>query len=126
MNRRIMLGAALLTAAAGGTALASPVPVHPDAALIALCQAHPALVDALNSDDRDCDDSNPHWVAYEASGKAISAARPQTLAGMRAKALAAKAEALMPDGSESYDGTTAGVWASDLLHDVLRLTGGAA
>jgi hypothetical protein len=122
MNRRLMLGAALLTGAAGGAALTAPVSLHPDAALIALGQADPGLVDALNSDDRDCDASNPRWVAYEASRNAISTARPQTLAGMRAKALAAKAEALMPDGSESCDGTTAGVWASDLL----RLTGGAA
>ena len=98
----------------------------PDAVLIDLCEAHPALIEALNSDDRDCDDSNPHWLAYEASRDAIGEAKPQTLAGLRAKALVAKLEARNPDGSETPESTMGGTWAWDLLHDILRLTGGAA
>lgn len=45
---------------------------------------------------------------------------------MRAKALVAKLEAAMPDGSEMPNGTVGGDWAWDLLHDILHLTGGEA
>ena len=137
MNRRAMLANAILPAATavpftlvavdplGRRGHGRPGP-SPDADLIALCERHLALIEALHSDDRDCDDSYPHWLAYEASRDAIGEAEPQTLAGMRAKALVAKLEATMPDGSEMPNGTVGGDWAWDLLHDILRLSGGEA
>lgn len=60
------------------------------------------------------------------SRDAIHAAQPVTMAGMRAKALVAKAEARKPDGSEDPCSTPAEHWAWDLVNDLLRLTGGAA
>ena len=97
----------------------------PDADLIALCEAYPACLATFLADDRDPDD-NPFYAAYQASQDAIGEAEPQTLEGMRAKALVAKLEAAMPDGSEMHNGTFGGDWAWDLLHDILRLTGGEA
>ena len=45
---------------------------------------------------------------------------------MRAKALAAKAEARNPNGPEDFECTAAAHMAWELVHDLLRLTGGAA
>ena len=109
----------------GGRDWTRPGP-SPDADLIALCEAHPALIGATNEDDGDLDDSNPVWAAYYASRDAISAAKPQTLDGMRAKALVAKLEARAPDGSDMHEGTAAGILAWELLNDLLLLTGGEA
>jgi hypothetical protein len=103
-------------------ALAAPLP-HPDAELIATCERHSALTDAANAEEIE---DGPAWLAYSASRDAISEAQPQTLAGMRAKALAAKSDARTPDGSENPDGTMAETWAWDLVNDLLRLTGGPA
>jgi hypothetical protein len=96
---------------------------NPDAELIAMCERHPALIDAANAETID---DGPAWQAYAASRDAISEAQPRALAGMRAKALAAKAEARMPDGSEHPAGSLAENWSWDLVNDLLRLTGGAA
>jgi hypothetical protein len=117
-----LLGAVLLPASA---ALAAPVVANPDAELIALCARHQALIDAVNASPDDCD-TCPAWQAYEVSRDTIGDAKPQTLAGMRAKALVAKAEALTPDGSEQPSGSMAEAWSWDLVNDLLRLTGGAA
>jgi hypothetical protein len=128
-RRVLFLGAAVLPAAAlaakAGAAAMLP-PVHPEAELIDLCNRHPALLAAFNACEADSGPNNPAWVAYEASMNAVSDARPQTLEGMQAKARAAKAEALLPDGSESSDGSIAAPWAWDIVNDMLRLTGGAA
>jgi hypothetical protein len=110
---------------ASAASLAPPLPPGPDADLIALCAAHPALIDAVNASLIDLD-TCPAWHAYEVSRDAIHAARPVTLEGMRAKALAAKAEARDPDGSEEPDSCPAETWAWDLVNDLLRLTGGVA
>jgi hypothetical protein len=82
-------------------ASAAPAAVgpSPDTELIALCAAHPALIAAFNEFGSG-GENDPLWCAYAVSRDAIDAAKPQTLAGMRAKALAAKAEARSPDGSE--------------------------
>ena len=128
-RRAMMFGATLLPAVAITTeagAAASMAPVHPEAELIALCNRHPALIAAFNACDQDSGPDNPDWVAYEASMDAISEARPQTLAGLQAKALAAKAEALNPDGTEQPSNTIAAHWGWDIVNDMLRLTGGAA
>lgn len=103
----------------------APAP-HPDADLIALCRQHVDNLDAVNADLGDLDDRNPIWRAYTATLDALGNAEPQTLAGMRAKALAAKAEALNTDGTETPDFCPASGFAWDLLNDLLRLTGGAA
>ena len=118
-------GAAVLPGAAIAAPLASPLPPGPDAELIALCVRHPALIAAVNASPLDFD-ACPAWQAYEVSRDAIHDAQPQTLAGMRAKALAAKAEARRPDRTEDPDGTAAAFWSWDLVNDLLRLTGGAA
>lgn len=134
MNRRALLANAILPAVtAVPFTLVAVDPIgkrdpgrprpSPDAGLIALCEAYPARLAAFLADDRDPDD-NPFYAAYEAAQDAIGAAEPQTLEGMRAKALVAKLEAAMPDGSEMPNGTVGGDWAWDLLHDVLRLSGG--
>jgi hypothetical protein len=121
--RRGLLGAAAVVAAGvAGRAIAAPLP-HPDAELIATCERHPALLDAVNAETID---DGPACVPYDASLAAISAARPQTLAGIRAKAMAAKAEARWPDGSENPESSVAAHWSWDLMNDFLGLTGGAA
>ena len=125
-RRAMLLGAAVLPGTAAAAPPASPLPPGPDAALIALCNRHPALIAAFNTGDGDGSDSDPLWIAYATSRDAIHDAQPQTLAGMRAKALAAKAEARSPDGSEEYRSSPAGSWSWDLVNDLLRLTGGAA
>ena len=125
-RRAMLLGAAVLPGVAIAAPLAPPQPPSPDAELIALCAQHPALIAAFNTSDGDGSDSDPTWAAYAASRDAISDAVPQTFAGMRAKALVAKAEALSPDGTEHPSSTMAQPWSWDLVNDLLRLTGGAA
>lgn len=128
-TRRVMLlGAAVLPGAAIAAPLASFLPpgAGPDTELIAICNRHPAVIAAFNACEQDSGPDNPEWVAYKASMDAISDAQPQTLAGLQAKALAAKAEAMNPDGSEHPDGSIAAHWAWDIANDMLRLTCGAA
>ncbi|MFC0389491.1 hypothetical protein [Muricoccus vinaceus] len=95
----------------------------PDAELIRICEAHPSIIAAVNdygSGEDDC----PLWQAYERSRDAIHAAVPVTLAGMVAKARAARAEALNPkNGTVSPSGTPAEIWAWDLVQHLLRLEG---
>jgi hypothetical protein len=96
---------ALFTSAAVGGALALPVTaltgLHPDAELLLACQQHSGNADAFNADDADGDDDNPLWVEYERTRDIIWDAKPVTLAGLAAKAKAAKKEAERPDGEES-------------------------
>ena len=122
-RRAILLGAAVLPGAAAAPLASTP---SPDAELIALCARHPALIAAFNTGNSDGSDNDPLWIAYAASRDAISDAQPQTLAGMRAKALVAKVEARNPDGAEEPSSTPAEHWSWDLVNDLLRLTGGAA
>lgn len=122
-RRTILLSAAVLPGVTA--AVASVQPSDRDAALITLCARHPALIAAVNASPIDFDVC-PAWQAYEVSRDAIHDARPVTLAGMRAKALAAKAEALSPDGTENPGNCPAETWSWDLVNDLLRLTGGAA
>ena len=95
----------------------------PDEALIVACAQHPAIVAAYNAAEGDDD---LLWDAYEVNRDAIGAAEPQTMAGMLAKARAAKVEALAPDGTERPQNCPAEAWAWDLANDMLRLYGGAA
>jgi hypothetical protein len=98
---------------------------NPDAQLIALCERHLANMAALDANPSDWEESNPALTAYDSTRDAITSARAQTLAGMVAIAGAAKAEAAMPDGAEMFDCTMGGVWAWNIMNDLLRLHGGA-
>lgn len=96
-----------------------------DAELVRLCAEHPARIAAVNAGPDENEDG-PSWAAYEASRSAIAMARPATLAGLLAKARAAKAEAASPDGIDRPDHCPAGSFAWDLVNDLLRLGEGAA
>jgi hypothetical protein len=103
-----------------------PLPARrpsPDADLIRICEGHAAVLEALQSCN--CLEDCPYWLAYERSRDAIHAAVPMTLAGMVAKARAAKLEARNLDGTENPDGCPAENWAWDLVNDLVRLAGEA-
>lgn len=96
-----------------------------DAELIAACTKHIANADAYNaSDEPDFDDRpKPLLAAYRATGQAISHAKPVTLAGIVAKARAAKHDAGgAPSGREVWDDR----WTASIVDDLLRVCGGAA
>jgi len=137
MSRRNLPGGlAVLATAPAAVAMAAPSTrrastprnrrsgPNPDAELIRVCEAHPAILAALDEHGSGADDC-PLWLAYERSRDAIHAAVPLTLAGMVAKARAAKAEVRNPDGPEDPAGTPGATWSWDLLNDLLRLEGGA-
>ena len=137
MNRRRgFLAAAAGAAAVGGAAgteRAQSAPTHPDAELIVACKRHPALLAAWSRELASTNDEaiwrgeGPAGVAYDANRDLIAAARPQTMAGVLAKARAARAEGTMQDGSEEEQSFTsdASAWAWDVVGDVLRLAGEA-
>jgi hypothetical protein len=118
-SRRTLLASLPVAAAAISAASSS------DARLLALCQHHVVNKRAFNECPLDADES-PFWPPYEASSEAISKARPMTLAGLAAKARAAKAEASRLDGRESPPDGHALEWAWDLVNDLVRLDGGMA
>lgn len=101
----------------------------PDGELIALCQRHAALFEAVNSgqatpgSDGDC----PVWAAYFAACDAIGDAVPVTMAGVLAKARAVIREETLVNGETDPHGNgPAEAWASDIVRDLVRLSGGAA
>ncbi|WBV44025.1 hypothetical protein [Pseudoroseomonas cervicalis] len=99
---------------------------HPDADLIAACAEHIENIKALNEDESDFGgDDSPLWLACTRTHDAVAAARPQTLAGLVAKAGAAKAVARQPNGDEAPENCSAAVWAWHLVNDLLRLGGRA-
>lgn len=116
---------ALLSGAAVGSALSLPVAAFaaasPDDELILDCQKHARNKDAFNADAEDSGPNNPLWVEYERTENAISNAKPMTMAGLVAKAQAAKAEAMEVDGEENPEGTVGAIWAWDLVNDLVRL-----
>jgi hypothetical protein len=99
---------------------------HPDAELIAWCDAFPAARDRCNAHKGDLEDGVPVWDEYSELCRKIGETNAMTLEGWWAKALAAKAEATMPSGAELPECTSASVWAWDLLNDMLRLRAGDA
>ncbi|WP_043839332.1 hypothetical protein [Muricoccus aerilatus] len=102
-------------------ALAARATAHnPDAELIRLCDAHPTLLAELKTEGAGHGYCR-RWQAYERNRDAISAAVPMTMAGIVAKALAARAEARGSD--ETVHGTVAELWAWDLVKDLVRLEG---
>ena len=94
----------------------------PDTDLIRLCAEHPKHMAAVK-DAPDEEEDGPAWRAYEENRDAISAITPQTLAGMIAKARAAKLEAGFWDRYENIHGTMAEPWAWDLVNSLLQLAG---
>ena len=119
-RRRGFLG--ILAAVAVTPAAAATTP-SADAELIQICEAHPAVLKALDEHGSGEDDC-PFWLAYVRSRDAIHTAVPVTLAGIIAKARAAKAEAVNPEtGTEIPHGTPGETWAWDLVQDLLRLQG---
>jgi hypothetical protein len=93
-----------------------------DADLIRICAEHAGHIAAVNEHGSGEDDC-PLWLAYARSRDAIRAAVPMTVAGMVAKARAAKAEAACKDGTERYENCPAADMAWDLVNDLLRLSG---
>jgi hypothetical protein len=128
-SRRAMLtGSGALLAGVTGFLAATAIPSaaaasSPDAELIRICAEHIENMNAYNNDLSDTEsDENPLWDAYERTRDAIDDAQPKTIAGMLAKARAAKAEALDPDGEERADGRAA-AWSWDIVNDLIRLNG---
>jgi hypothetical protein len=105
-----------------GRASPAPVSTTADADLIRICAEHAGHIAAVNEHGSGEDDC-PLWLAYARSRDAIRAAVPLTVAGMVAKASAAKAEAACQDGIERYENCPAGDMAWDLVNDLLRLSG---
>lgn len=111
--------AALPVAGAGLSAATSP---KADAELIRLCAEHIANRDAYNRSTVDLEpEDDSLWHAYERTHNAINTTPAHTLAGMVAKARAAKAEALTPDGSEKPENCAAADFAWGLVNDLLRM-----
>ena len=129
MNRRTLLtgvaGAAALPLAGVTAQAASGV----DADLTRVCAEHVVNINAHNRDGGllPMDEPDPLWTAYARTRDAISAAKPQTLAGMVAKARAAKAEAapLQAGDEENPEGTPAEQWVWQLVNDLLAGRAGA-
>ena len=112
---------ALTSAALLSSTSISPAPLS-EAELIRLCNAHASLIDAYNGSDPMVEmDDSPTWAAYVHSRDAIGSAQPQTMAGVLAKARAAKAEARTPDGQEDAAGSPAEHWLLQIATDLLRL-----
>src|SRR3712207_3460751 len=103
-TRRFVLGGLAAVSAPLASVAGSPAAASPDAEMIRLCEAHPAVLVVL-ADYGSGQDDCPIWQAYVCSRDAIHAAKPVTLAGIVAKARAAKAEAFNPEtGTENPNG----------------------
>ena len=102
----------------------------PDADLIRICAEHIVNWDAYNRYGGHLEPAvDPLWLAYERTLDFISEARPETLAGLAAKARAAKIEALIDERGTKEDLEFTGMhgqWAWDLVNDLVRLQGGRA
>ena len=95
-----------------------------DAELIRMCDAHAAKIDAANALVED-DDDQPDQVAYDRSYEFICNTKATTVAGVIAKARAAKAEAVRAriSGEECWEGGPAETWAQDIANELLELGG---
>ncbi len=121
----------LATSGADGMAIGTAQAAgHPDAELIEVCRQHCINMDAYNASDEAnlaFDDTAPQPLgeAYDRTRDFISAAKPQTMDGILAKARAALHEGTNPSGQIDIGGTPGEQWALDLIHDLVRI-GGAA
>lgn len=114
-RRRLLAGAVALPMIAA--------PQSPDAAMIAVCEGHPALWQAVNDAPDDVDEHCPIGRPYFASLDAIGEWQPSTLAGLLAKARVSLVEAAMPNGGYEPDASVAADWAWDVTVGLLRLHG---
>jgi hypothetical protein len=125
-SRRTMLtgSGALLAGVTGFLAeMPSAAAAEPDAAIIRLCAEHIANRTAYNTRGGYLEpDDDPLWHAYEGTQTAVYDAKPQTIAGIIAKAKAAKEEAQNPSG-ENWEDCSAADWAWDIVNDLVRLSG---
>lgn len=105
-------------------AMAPATPNHAatDQELVSLCAQHIVNRQAVLDCPLDPDDS-PSWLPYAVTHDAISNARPKTLAGLIAKARAAKGEASIGTGNEDPLNGSALEWAWDIVNDLIRLDG---
>ena len=106
------------------TSLSSPGDA--DAELIRVCGAHRDKIDAVNNGDGLDDD--PDCLAYGQSRDFISNTKATTLAGLLAKARAAKAEAVTFYGEgeeEHWQNCPAENWAADVCNELPGLFGSA-
>ncbi len=93
----------------------------PDAELIRVCAQHCINMDAFNNGEEGFD--GPLWAAYRHTRDFITASKPQTLAGVLAKARAARHEAHYDE--DDWGGTMGEAWAPEIINALLRVTGGA-
>ena len=120
VGRRDAAAGGLAVLIMGMSAVAASAETNPDADLIRTCAEHIANRDAYNARAGEVlTEQDPRWHAYARTLDAISDARPQTLAGLVAKAKATKAEATRPDGAVEPE--DAADWAWDLVEDLIRL-----
>lgn len=100
---------------------------HPDAALIAMADRYPAALAEFNGYHGPEGDPRDDAMRAEVYGtfEHMLDARPTTLEGLAAKARVALADA-MADGEEMPADQTADQLARSIVHDLLRLAGGAA
>ena len=124
IGRRKLLGSTAATVALAPVAIPA---AHPDAALIRLSAEHIANTAVYNAHGGmgPLEAPDPLWDAYESTRDAIHNTRPTTLAGIVAKARAAKADAALADGGENPDGTAGQVWAWQLVCDLVDGRAGA-
>jgi hypothetical protein len=94
---------------------------NPDAELIQVCAQHCVNMDAFNDAAGDADGAL--WAAYSESCDFITASKPQSLAGVLAKAKAARHEANYDE--DDWSGTMGEAWAPAIINALLRVTGGA-
>ncbi len=109
--------------------LPAAAPADADAALIETCEQHIANHHAFNARGADRDipaEQDPLWLAYCQTSETLAEARPQTVAGIVAKARVAKVAATLPDGTEIPEHGNAATMAWDVLNDLLRLSGQVA
>jgi hypothetical protein len=94
-----------------------------DAELIRLCDQHIVDMDTFNQHKGATRAHEKLGRAYDRSLDAISQAMPLTIAGIVAKARAAKHQATGPNGEEETGGSVAEQWALQIVDDLLRVGG---
>jgi hypothetical protein len=111
---------------AGAALAVLPIPAiaaqQPDADLIRICAQHTVNRITLDKGEHhDTIEYNAVDYAYAATLQAVCDAKPLTVAGIVAKARAAKDEAQLLRGGEGPEGSIAAQWAWDIVNDLIRL-----
>jgi hypothetical protein len=94
-----------------------------DADLIRLCDQHIVDMDTFNQHKGATRAHEKLGRAYDRSLDAISQATPRTIAGIVAKARAAKHQATGPNGDGETGGSIAEQWALQIVNDLVRVGG---